>query len=613
MDCTSLRPINSARGKLSSLHPTRHSRGSSPVNVASIRAAALLLSAFFASITWAQQPIPSGATSGGNQPRPPLELPTDASLIPFAVPRVPDRPLGLEEGPRLRVVKFELLGAATQPQVPKGEVDTVLTEALTAQPDAGYTVNQLQEVANRVADRYRAHGLILTQAVIPAQDVVAGVVNILVLEGSLSEVRFEGQKMYSEHTLARPFRHLLSRPVNKDDIESSLLYLTDYPGLSAFGVFQAGDRIGTTALVVRTQSEERVALDTSVDNQGSQFSGEYRANLGVTINNPFGQADKLSLYGLYAFDPDDSGAKGVYGGFDYRLPVWGPRNAVNVGYSHNLFEVGAILAALGIKGTTDIAQAGYSRILTKTRLTDMSADAWLARKDAEFEQQGAITAEDILTVANLGFRFSQIGLRTRGITQLSVSYSHGFDDLFGSLTDYDRQAGAKASRLDAGGEFDKLTGQVQRYQRITQNTAVLGRVSGQFSDDLLVSLEQFSIGGPDTVRAYPTAEFLADKAAFGSLEFIVNAPGFAQRPAFGGRSWGQIFQVSVFADYAKGQLNRVLQGETKSTELSGYGAALQLSIPGSYFARIDVATPIGKIEASNDRDPQYYFRFGITL
>lgn len=576
-----------------------------------------LACALFASAGWAQQVappvIPPAATPGGVQPQPPAMTPADAGFTPFAVPRVPDRPLGLDEGPRVRVTRFELLGAATQPDVPQVEVDGILSDALGAQPVEGYTVNQLQEVANRVAAVYRNHGLILAQAVIPAQEVLGGVVNVMVLEGSLGEVRFEGQKMYSQAALARPFRQLLGRPVHKDDIESALLYLTDYPGLSAFGVFQTGDRVGTTDLVVKTQAEERFSFDSVLDNQGSQFSGEYRATAGFTLNNPLGQADTLKGYGLYAFDPSDSDSKGMYGGLDYRLPIGGPQHQLQAGYSRNLFEVGKLLRELGIKGTTDIAQISYTRMLSKTRLGGASADVSFARKDAEFEQQGATTAHDVLSVGSLGFHWDQIGVRTRGITQLSLTYSHGFGDLLGSLKEYAAQEGVRASRLDAGGEFDKVSGQLQRFQRITQDNALLIRLSGQYSDDVLVSLEQFSIGGPNTVRAYPAAEFLADTAAFASLEWIVNAPGFASRPAFGGRSWGQIFQVSLFVDYATGRLTEALAGEEERIDLSGWGAALQVNMPDRFFARVDVATPISKEEPTNGRDPQYFFRLGLAL
>jgi hemolysin activation/secretion protein len=577
---------------------------------------ALLLFAACGGASWAQPAVPPAvppaATLGGAQPRlPEAEFPA-GRFAEFPIPRVPDRPLGLDEGPRLRVSRFELIGAATQPDVPAAEVDAVLTSAVAAQPAEGYTVNQLQEVANRVAGVYRNHGLILAQAVVPAQDVLGGVVNVMVLEGALGQVRFEGHEMYSERTLARPFRSLLGRPVHNADMESALLYMTEYPGLSAFGMFQAGARIGTTDLVVRTQREDRFAVDTTLDNEGSQFSGQYRATVGFTVNDPLGQADQLKAYLLDAFDPADGDARGLYGGVDYRLPLAGPKQQLQVGYSRNLFDVGERLRELGIEGTTDIAQAAYLRSLSKTRLGEDSLELSLARKDAEFEQQGVTTAHDVLSVGGLGYHREHIGVRSRGVTQLSAAYRHGFDGLFGSLTSYDRQEGARASRLGAGGRFDQVTADVQRFQRITRNHALLLRASAQYSEDVLVSLEQFSMGGPDTVRAYPAAEFLADRGRFLSVEWVMNAPGFAARPAFSGRTWGQIFQVSFFVDHAAGRLTEALPGESDHAALSGAGFAVQLNVPGRVFARLDVARPLGDEEPTNGRDPQFFFRFGFT-
>src|SRR5690606_28405886 len=112
----------------------------------------------------------------------------------------------------------------------------------------------------------------------------------------------------------------------------------------------------------------------------------------LTVNNPLGRADQLRLYGLYAFDPEDSDARGSYGGFDYRLPIAGSKHVLQLGYSHNLFEVGQLLRALNIRGATDTAQLGYTRMLAKNRFGESSLQLSLARKDAEFEQQNTVTA-----------------------------------------------------------------------------------------------------------------------------------------------------------------------------------------------------------------------------
>jgi hemolysin activation/secretion protein len=195
-----------------------------------------------------------------------------------------------------------------------------------------------------------------------------------------------------------------------------------------------------------------------------------------------------------------------------------------------------------------------------------------------------------------------------------MSYTHGFKDLRGSLDDYDPTALGGASRLGASGEFDKVSLQVQRLQRLTQNTSVLLRVDGQYSDDPLVSLEQFSLGGPDSVRAYSVSEVLAERGGVASLELILGAPGLAKHAAFGGYTWGQVLQLSLFADYAKGWLNPpLLSAQEESVELSGAGGALQITVPGHLFARLEVATPLSNRPVGNDRDPQFYFRLGTSF
>ncbi len=165
----------------------------------------------------------------------------------------------------------------------------------------------------------------------------------------------------------------------------------------------------------------------------------------------------------------------------------------------------------------------------------------------------------------------------------------------------------------AGGDFTKVKINFQHLRRLSANNSLLLRIDGQWSDDLLVSLEQYAIGGPQNVRAYTVAEALVDTVGSATLEWIINAPGFADAATGGSRTWGEIFQLSFYADYAFGETNnpRLLQEPT--VDYSGYGLGLQFNVPEKFFARFDVAWPIGNRIATNDRDPQYYFRMSYTF
>ncbi len=582
-------------------------------------AAAGVLSGLCCTAVWSQQ-LPPGATPGGALPRvEPTVPPAEREGELFTIPRVYDRPLGLDEGPRLVVKAFVLEGAVDRPRhgIRVAEAQALLEAARLEQPEEGYTINQLQEVAGRVAAYYRERGFILAQSFVPAQEVRDGTVVVQVLEGRLSGVLVEGNKGYSSKVLVRPFRSLIGAPVDKDSIESALLTLANYPGLTAFGVLGAGQDVGTTNLTLRVQNEDRFRFEAGVDNHGSQFAGEYRGQLTFTFNDLFGLADRLQVLGLYALDSFGGDAHGVYGGLDYEIPLFGPNDSLRLLHLTNAYDVGGITSGLtGVdsEGETSVTEIGYRHDFARSRLGSASVGLALAMKKAEFRTPPSLLFEDDLTVARLDFQWERIDTRFRGVNRLRLSYSHGFDDLLGSLGAYDPNAAATASRLGASGRFDKFSFMLQRLQRLTQYNSLVLRVEGQYTDDPLVSLEQFSLGGPNAVRAYPVSEILAEKGCIASLELVFGAPGIAGRPAFGGRTWGQLVQLSLFADYANGRLNEpLLPSQDASIDLAGWGGAIQFTMPGRAFARLDVATPITDLEASNGRDPQYYFRLGVTF
>ena len=91
-------------------------------------------------------------------------------------------------------------------------------------------------------------------------------------------------------------------------------------------------------------------------------------------------------------------------------------------------------------------------------------------------------------------------------------------------------------------------GQGQLVQRLFEtDTTMIIRAAGQFSSDALPAMEQFSLGGFDTVRGYLENQVVRDNAVVGSLE--VRIPVLYQ----GGRS---ILELAPFTDIAYGWNSR---------------------------------------------------------
>lgn len=469
------------------------------------------------------------------------------------------------------------------------------------------SLRQLQEIAAQVAQYYRERGLFLAQALIPPQTIANERVQIRVLEGVLGNVTLDKNQRYDDTRLLLPFRGLLGQPVTRARIEEAMLLLNDYPGLKSFAVFRPGTGTGETDLLLSVLEEKRVETILHTDNYGSEFTGEYRGRIDININNPFGAADRLSVSLSKTYRPSN----GTYGALFYERQAFGPSNTFGVGMSRNAYSLGGVLEPFGIDGTTTLAQVYWRRAFHRSRLSNSYGLFQFARKSAKLNVTEGEDREDQLSVIEVEIGFDWSNISRRHIASGALHLSHGFPGLLGAMEATDDPAQTTASRRGgsgfyANGEFDKLNADYHHWLNLNHHHMLHFSLRGQYSDDLLTSLEQMSIGGPNSVRAYASAEFLRDKAVVASLEWIVRAPGFADWPAFAGKRWGDIVQAVLFVDYAKGWLNDPLASDREEVSLDGVGMGLRARYR-SFSARFEFAKALGDEAVSNDRDPQYYF------
>jgi hemolysin activation/secretion protein len=129
-----------------------------------------------------------------------------------------------------------------------------------------------------------------------------------------------------------------------------------------------------------------------------------------------------------------------------------------------------------------------------------------------------------------------------------------------------------------------------------------------------VPLEQYSVGGPENVRAFPVAQTLWDRAFFYSFELLFNAPFIADQPAFENRTWGELLQFSMFYDFAVGRLNEPLVSDVRGYEnFRGAGLGLRFNLPGTIESRVFWAWELGGQDIGNDKKPQFWGDFTYSF
>jgi hemolysin activation/secretion protein len=531
------------------------------------------------------------------------------------IPPTADRPLSEDAGPRIEVNSLQL---AIDPKLDpligvelRASLDHALNLMVIENQSGGFSIGRLERAAAEVTDILREDGFILAWAYLPQQSVQNKTVTIEALSGTLESVIVDGNDDYKTDRLLSPFVGLLGVPVVKSDVEQSILAVRNYPGLSTSAVFSPGAAVGSSMLTLRV-SEDPFDFAVIADNHGTESTGEHRLRADFVFYNPFGIGDILVVNALQAFNPTEN----LYGGLTYQAPIFRQSMDFRLGFSHNTFEVAeGVAAGVGtggqnLAGDTDIGWIGVSKNTRLTRHSRMDVGFDLHVKNAQLLNLGT-EREDNLTVASIFFTTEAVdSFGAGGINQFEIRYSNGIPDFLGSMSedgDSGQSSRVGGSGQSAGGNFDKIMLRYQRLQRISDRNSLLMRLEGQASNDLLTSLELFVIGGPNSVRAYPIASYLGDEGAFASLEWIVEMMD----------SGSSSFSISAFADYAHGKINDPLDSERADVDLSGWGIGLTFSTisdSGNQFGfRIDVATPISSLEATDGDDPRIFGQINYSF
>jgi hemolysin activation/secretion protein len=578
--------------------------------------------------------LPDSARPGAVRPQSEIPLqqePVTPAADIVEIPAVIDRPFELEEGPYVAVKEFRL----DAEDLPKYDVNideiksTILDKLLQGQPERGFSIGELQEIADEVTRYYRAKGLILSTAVIPLQTVANGIVDVQVFIGRLGRVIAEGNEDYSEKVLRKPFLGLIGEPVAQASIESALLTLTDFPGLSVFGVFQPGQKVGEADIILKVQEEKWYDVAYRADNQGVQETGRNRFRTTVSWNNPSGGADIITATLQQTYNPKNS----PYWSLDYERYL-GRGFTIGANLFKNRFDIGGEFAANLISARTDNRSLFLDKDFIRSRQTNLSTRLSMTQKISRTTTRSVQTNADRLSVLAFELNFDSVDtfhpLRPLvrlisketpenfggGLNFATVTFSRGFNNIFGAMgSSGDQLAGPTDSRSSrrgisgnqAEGQFTKVTANYQRLQLMTKNQSLLFKTELQWSKDLLVPLEQYSVGGPDNVRGYPDAQGIFDRAYFFSFEYIFNAPFFADKPAFNNRTWGELLQFSVFYDFATAQQNQALDTASDRNTSGSWvtyksvGMGLRFNLPGSIDSRLMYATELGAVNPSDGR------------
>ncbi|MDB5910793.1 MAG: peptide transporter permease [Massilia sp.] len=437
------------------------------------------------------------------------------------------------------------------------------------------TLADLQLLAARVTAYYRNADYVLTQTVVPVQDVTGGQVEFSVLEGRLGRIKIErvNEVPIPDSMIEGVVSGLpKGRPLTQHELERAVLMLSDIPGMATQVSLEAGDESGTYDLIIEVKAAPPYSLSVDLDNQGSRATGEYRIGAMGRINSPFGRGDNLDLRLLNSF------GKGLtFGRAAYELPIGYSGLRASLAYARVQYELGKDFAALDAYGTADVVELAATYPLLRSRIQNLFGKVTLEFKQLN-DQVGAAGLASKKRTQNLGVGF----VYERRDNQLGGGYvSAGLTGYAGKL-DIRSQADLLADQDIFGrhtnGNFARASYQLSRLQALSATTSAYLAIAGQWANKNLDSADKIAVGGPRTVRAFSSSTGIGDEAR------ILNAE----------LRWSVTPDASVSAFYDIGQVrtnHTAAAGEDNHRTLSGYGLGLYWTVAGGMALRASLAWP----------------------
>lgn len=528
-------------------------------------AGALVCTAAFAQ----RAPIDAGTLQRNLENQLPLPAPLD-----LKEPLVRDAEIRTQKSNEVvaTVLRFELTG------VTKVDVEE-LQEVLKPYLEKPITFDDLQQACDAIEAVYRKKGF-LAQAVVQPQTITGGVLVITITESRLGAVIIDAPEDQKNFSSERAIGFITwvnpeGQELNLHKITRAVTLLNEVPGITASSALEASAKDGETNLRITLKNGDSYSASVDGNNFGSRSTGVVQTVVQGTVNSPLGIGDQVTAHGIYSEGSSYTQAA-------YFLPIL--PNGLRGGITGSALSYRSI-GPYQLNGSYGEAYTISTTLAAPLIRTD-AVNANLALRYDHKSYLNYLIANDAVTSSyvfnNLNLSLSGIFYDTvagEGLTNAQVSLMLGKLELQGN--------NPSNYGVYTPGQFVKLSFNASRSQNfLSENDKLIFALSGQLANENLNSAEQFYLGGPYGVRAYPVAQAGGSQGVQLTLEYQHSLPNNLQGIVF--------FDSGLIQQYVRPYDN--WKGNTNADNLySLYGAGVGVKwVTGNLSLAATLARSLGE-------------------
>lgn len=507
----------------------------------------------------------------------PSPLPSPQDLLPPSpqTPANPEVPGNTVSG-TITVERFDVVGSTVFSQE---KLDQVLAP-FTKRPLA---FAELLEARSAVTKLYNDEGYATTGAYIPAQPFRDGVVRIEVVEGQLEGINVTGLNRLNPNYVRNRIALATSKPLNVPRLLEALRLLQLNPLIKNLSAeLSAGSRTGQNLLDVTVVEADTFSSPIILNNARSPSVGTFQRGVQLNEANLFGLGDSIS------FAYKNTEGSNTYD-VNYVLPINPHNGTLGLSYSN---------------ASSNVIEAPFNRIDIEaaSRYYDITLRQPIIQTPSQELALGLRASRRESNTSLLGIPFPlSPGADAQGTTRISALRffqdftQRGNSEVFSARSEFSVGLDVLNSTINQtapDSRFLAWRGQLQLARLVAPETLLLLRGDVQLASRALVPLEQFSLGGQESVRGYRQDALLTDNGAFASAEIRFPIYRTSRQEGAGA------LQLIPFVDLGT-TWNSSGNNAPNPNTLASIGLGLQWQQGDRFKARLDYGIPLISISSSD--------------
>ena len=464
----------------------------------------------------------------------------------------------------------------------------------------GKTAVDVDHARDALARLYRDRGYATVLVSIPPQRVTNGIVYLKVTEQPVERLRVVGAHFFEPAVVRKQAPSVKKGSIPRlIDLQRDVRRLNQLPDRTVTPSFRPGRAPDTVDVDLNVQDSLPLHGTLELNNRRSLDTTSLRLNGSLTYDNFFQRGDSGTLF--FQVAPENTADARVVGG-SYLFHVPGSILALLASYTNSDSDVSTV-------GGTDVVGKGQIASI-RLQVPLGSADNFIQtlttgidykKLDENVELGGAATRTPLTYYPlTIGYEGDWTGPRSQ--MSLSAAIVLGLRGLGSDYVEFDNK------RYNGQANFAYLRVDLSRTQTLPHDIQLYGNFAAQVTPDTLVSSEQLSLGGLDTVRGYLESEALGDQGV--AFQAELRSPSVATHVAHYVNDW----RFHLFGDIGDVSIHQALFDPTKkmfqasSYTLSSVGVGTRVRLFGSLSATFEDAFLLSRGPSSRSGEQRFLFR-----